>query len=328
VAENHGRPDQCQYASLQTPVALPKSGLVLSLAAMAPPGTDRRMMLSLLKSAVTRPASLPGRLSPHNIRAFRRFRRAPATCNICGHFGTLLYDFPDVRQLRRHRIGLLRETVRCRSCGAKMRDRTMAMALLDWMAEARGVSAATIEELAARLPNDIRILDTDANGRIARRLRTAPGCTASLYDPDQPDGAELSSHAINVNLEKMPFADETFDIILTTEVMEHVRHIEVAHREIARCLKTSGTYLFTVPYDDAMAATWVLIDPDTNQHLVYPAHIHGDPGMRNEGIKSYRVFGRDIIDDLHIAGLDGTFHRVERPNLGIFGGDLFTAVRR
>ncbi len=128
-------------------------------------------------------------------------------------------------------------------------------------------------------------------------------------------------------LEDLPFADETFDIILTTEVMEHVRHVDAAHREIARCLTKSGSYLFTVPYDGDMAETWVLIDPVTDEQLVFPPHVHGDPGMRSQGIKSYRVFGRDILDELHEAGLDGTFHTVERPDVGIFGGDLFTAVR-
>jgi SAM-dependent methyltransferase len=94
-----------------------------------------------------------------------------------------------------------------------------------------------------------------------------------------------------VDLEHIPFPDRSFDIVITTEVMEHVRHVDTAHREIARCLDEDGTYLFTVPYDASLARTWQLIDPVTDEPLVRPMHMHGDPGLREEGIKSYRVFG-------------------------------------
>ena len=162
--------------------------------------------------------------------------------------------------------------------------------------------------------------------RIAKRLPTA---VRSLYFPDRAPGEVVRDDgAINLDLESMPFADASFDVVITTEVMEHVRHVDRAHREIARCLDPRGTYVFTVPYDPALAETWVLIDPETDEPLVHPMHMHGDPGMRDEGIKSYRVFGRDLPDRLREWGLEATWSPVDDPAIGTFGADLWLAKRR
>jgi SAM-dependent methyltransferase len=299
----------------------------VNLQSLLPFGTDRRLALQLLRDGVTSPGTLRHRVNRENLAEWRRFRDVRARCNLCGHHGTLLHELPDLERFRRHRIRPLRETLRCRGCLAKMRDRTVAAGLLDVLADRFGVVAETIVELAGRLPAGVRVLDTDANSRMARLLSRSPGYTVSLFQPEHENGAALSGGAVNVDLEHIPFPDRSFDIVITTEVMEHVRHVDTAHREIARCLDDGGTYLFTVPYDASLAQTWRLIDPETDEPLVRPMHMHGDPGLREEGIKSYRVFGRDIVADLHDARLDARFVSMERHRAGIFAGDLFLATR-
>jgi SAM-dependent methyltransferase len=295
---------------------------------IAPPWTARRVLAKLAVETLRRPGGVRHRLNGHNLRELRRFQETEARCNLCGHVGPLLYEMPDLPRLREHHIGFLRETLRCRACGAKMRDRVLAAGLLQVLADSFDVHATTIEELAGRLPPELRILDTDAQSRLGRRLAGSPGVVRSLYYPDRPSGAELGEErVVNVDLEEMPFDDGSLDVIITSEVMEHVRHVDAAHREVARCLSPHGTYVFTVPYDPALAETLVLIDPVTDEPLVLPMHIHGDPGMRDQGIKSYRVFGRDLVDDLRDAGLCGRFTPVDDPGSGIFGGDLFLAAR-
>jgi len=294
---------------------------------VAPPFTTRRLALQLARAALREPGRVRARVNVPNLKAWAEFRRTEARCNICGHVGTLRYDLPDLETFRRHHIRPLRETLRCRGCHGKMRDRVLAAGLLDALAS-RGVRATTIDELAGRLPVGLTILDTDAHSRIAHRLKAEPGFYRSLYLPGRESGDRLDDERmVNVDLEKMPFPDRHFDVIITTEVMEHVRYVDVAHREVARCLKDDGVYLFTVPYDPALARTWQLIDPDTDELLVTPPHIHGDPMIREGGIKAYRVFGRDIVEDLAAAGLQATFTELDRPDLGIFEGDLFVATR-
>ena len=288
------------------------------------------MAAKLVIGGVRRPSTVRARVNRHNVKQLRRFRKVTARCNICGHVGPLLYEMPDLVRLREHHIGTLRETLRCEGCKSKMRDRTIAAGLLEVCRERFGIDASTIDDLAHRLPAAVRILDTDAQSRLGRRLAApgSPGVVRSLFYPDRDNGAELDEPGVlNVDLEQMPFPDGRFDIIITSEVMEHVRHVDVAHREIARCLDPKGTYIFTVPYDPALAETWDLIDPETDEPLVQPMHMHGDPGMRDEGITSYRVFGRDLPDDLREWGLEATFAPVDDPTIGTFGADLWLACR-
>lgn len=46
---------------------------------------------------------------------------------------------------------------------------------------------------------------------------------------------------------QLPYSDETFDIVVSFDVMEHVEHDQKMINEIHRVLKNNGTYIFTVP---------------------------------------------------------------------------------
>jgi SAM-dependent methyltransferase len=301
----------------------------LRLTVLAPPLTSRRLALQLAKSAVTRPGTIRHRLNTENLASWWRFRQTRMRCNLCGRSGRPLFEMPDVELFRLHHIEPLRETLRCRGCGSKMRDRTIAAGLLDMLADRFGVYASTLSELTEKMPPEVRILDTDANSRFSARLAGSAGYIRSLYLPDTANGETLDDdRTVNVDLQSMPFKDASFDFVITTEVMEHVRHVDLAHAEIARCLDDDGVYLFTVPYDPKLSETWVLIDPTTDEPLVLPLHIHGDPGVRSEGIKSYRVFGRDLPQKLASVGLEAEVLTVDRPEVGIFGGDLWIAIKR
>jgi len=54
-------------------------------------------------------------------------------------------------------------------------------------------------------------------------------------------------HWHEADLQKLPFADETFDIVISCETIEHVHEPEVAVRELTRVLKTHGTLYLTTP---------------------------------------------------------------------------------
>ena len=55
----------------------------------------------------------------------------------------------------------------------------------------------------------------------------------------------------------MPFADDSFDLVLATDVIEHVEEDDGALREIARVLRPGGALLLTVP---AFELLWGLQD--------------------------------------------------------------------
>lgn len=50
--------------------------------------------------------------------------------------------------------------------------------------------------------------------------------------------------------ESLPYEDESFDMIVCTDVLEHVLDLNIVLREIIRCLKKGGILIIRVPYKE------------------------------------------------------------------------------
>ena len=72
---------------------------------------------------------------------------------------------------------------------------------------------------------------------------------------DQVQGQPVSADAL-----KLPFADETFDRIICSEVLEHIPDDQTAIGELARVLRPGGSIAVTVPAWVAKKICWKLSD--------------------------------------------------------------------
>lgn len=52
---------------------------------------------------------------------------------------------------------------------------------------------------------------------------------------------------VNLNSEKLPYADKSFDLVTATEVIEHLEHFREAMREFHRVLRPGGLCIVTTP---------------------------------------------------------------------------------
>jgi SAM-dependent methyltransferase len=52
---------------------------------------------------------------------------------------------------------------------------------------------------------------------------------------------------VNLNYEKLPYPDESFEIVTCTEVIEHLEHYRETLQEAYRVLKTGGTFVVSTP---------------------------------------------------------------------------------
>jgi SAM-dependent methyltransferase len=141
-----------------------------------------------------------------------------------------------------------------------------------WFAERRRLFGRLIKHMA--LPADVRILDvgtsTGTNLRMLRDLGFA-----------RAEGLDCSEEAVRWCAEKgygkvtigdvceLPFPDQSFDLILATDVIEHVDDDLAALCEIRRVLKPRGRVLVTVP---AFMALWGLQDDVSRHKRRYRAH--------------------------------------------------------
>ncbi len=90
----------------------------------------------------------------------------------------------------------------------------------------------------------------------------------------------------------IPFGDNTFDIIISEDVLEHVKDYEKAIREIYRVLKSGGGHIFTVPLHEGRKTK-------SRENLVKV--YHGDP-LREEGCIVETDWGDDIVDTFKREG--------------------------
>lgn len=294
------------------------------LLSLLPHYTYRRLLVRVAYQWLRGQDSLGKHLTRENLGLFRRYARGTFTCNVCGSSGRPFFDFPDLELRRSHRIGEIRETLQCQTCGATMRHRTLVTGLLRTAGQALCRSFSTVEELKAHGLASLAVLDSDAFSPTSKRLRVLPTYAVSSFEPDKAMGTLLGPNHYNIDLERIDFPDESFDIVMTSDVMEHVRDIDAAHREIARVLKPGGYYIFTVPYDPACSSHHVLVDTTGGtDRFVVPPQYHGDP--LTGGVLAYRVFGQGLIDDLRKVALAPEFCNIDDSHTLIVGGDLFIA---
>ncbi|HEX5356545.1 MAG TPA: methyltransferase domain-containing protein [Aquabacterium sp.] len=102
-------------------------------------------------------------------------------------------------------------------------------------------------------------------------------------------------HLQRVDLEDLPFEDNSLDLIICNHILEHVHHPEVALSEIHRVLRPGGIVIAQTPYAPGLKHTLEMktVPDSQTAHLLYGQADH------------VRLFGDDIRDYFHAAGLQG-----------------------
>ena len=120
---------------------------------------------------------------------------------------------------------------------------------------------------------------------------------ATEFEPDKiAAGDKPREYA---DFQKLHYADATFDMVIASDVFEHVRKDEDGYKEIFRVLKPGGSFVMTVPYDHERQETIVRVDTSGEQdkHLLKPEY-HGGGGHT----LTYRNYGRDLLSLMHRIG--------------------------
>lgn len=176
----------------------------------------------------------------------------------------------------------LREKYYCTNCQSRPRERALTYVL---------------EKL---YPNwkDLTIHESSPVMRGAsRKLKlNCPNYSTSQFFPKEELGATINGIR-NENLEKLTFEDESFDLFISLDVMEHVFNPDKSFPEIARILKPGGAHIFTVPLMNQHNPTEVAatIDDDGKVTHLLEAQYHGNPVDDEGSLVTYR-WGYDITD--------------------------------
>jgi SAM-dependent methyltransferase len=181
---------------------------------------------------------------------------------------------------------------------------------------------ALIHILQARFPDwrELRIHESSPGGASSEKIaRECRYYTASTYFSDVPQGEKKDGIRCE-DLQQQTFADASFDLVITSDVFEHVLDPAKAFAEVTRTLTPRGAHVFTVPwYWWKETLVRAVGKNDGSIENLQPPDYHGNPFDSN-GSLVVTEWGSDLCDFIYRhSGATTTPILIRDMHLGIAG---------
>ena len=164
-------------------------------------------------------------------------------------------------------------------------------------------SAAIVDFLGQALSTDALYI-MEQTTRLYRYLKERhPNLIGSEFvDSSLQSGSLLDTGVLHQDATKLSFADDSFQAVMSFDVLEHIPNYHKALSEAWRVLRPGGRFIFSAPFINAeQTLIRASINADGSvEHHCEPEY-HGDP-MSSEGVLCYQHFGWDILKALTDTG--------------------------
>lgn len=181
----------------------------------------------------------------------------------------------------------------CARCGANLRYEMLA----EYIRE-------TFPDLDRRT-----VWELDPLSPLQPLLERSGSYVRTFYDPSLPVGALGRHGAVMQDVTNIAFPDRHFDLIISSDVLEHVPDADKAFSEIFRVLKPGGVCAFTVPPHEKTVRRAYIAKDGALCHIEKPEY-HSDP-LNPDGILAFWSFGLDMPALFSDSGL--IFHVAKGP---------------
>jgi|NGEPerStandDraft_6_1074524.scaffolds.fasta_scaffold09691_4 SAM-dependent methyltransferase len=102
----------------------------------------------------------------------------------------------------------------------------------------------------------------------------------------------------------LSYADETFDLVITSDTLEHIPDVDQALRATYRVLRPRGAHVFSVPVVwDRPTRQRARLDGSVLTHLLPPSY-HGASAEARADFLVFNEFGGDFVDRCIAAGFE------------------------
>ncbi len=233
-------------------------------------------------------------------------------CPVCGHKTLrgpkwkLAQELVEAWELspRWRRMFERREGLACHLCDSCSRYRHLASVLLDEL----GARSAGFMNFSDYTGSDhfrqLEVAEINRCGVLHEFLSRHPNLYYSDYgstDPDVP----------SEDLLDLSYEDRKFDLVLTTDTLEHVPDLDQALSEIERVLKPGGRHIFTVPtvWDGRKTLQRAAVEEGQIAHI-HPPSYHGAWSAQQADRLVFHEFGKDVLEYLKTANTKTTIRRV------------------
>jgi SAM-dependent methyltransferase len=160
----------------------------------------------------------------------------PGGCAVCGATAFFFQDVLWPELIAEWQLGPeevryinIQQGFSCSNCRNNLRSMTLARAICD----ARHHRGTLDGWTASPAASDCKILEINAAGFLTKHLSVVPGHVLVAY----PDA----------DIHALKYDDDTFDLVIHSDTLEHVPDPVHALAECRRVLKRGGTLAFTVP---------------------------------------------------------------------------------
>lgn len=236
------------------------------------------------------------------------------SCPVCG----------SQQQTVRFKGTNFREEGKCPTCGSFNRLRQIAEAALPEVQRMTGRQFGSFKELAL---SDLAIYNTQCAGPLHNVLQAAPGYVCSEFISSEILAGTVVRSTLHEDLQHTSFPSSTFDLILSSEVFDHIPRPYQGHHEVRRILKPGGSHVFTVPFspDDLHDQVRASVEDGRLVHHVKPPIYAGDP-LHQKGDLIFTIFGQEMVDKMCLLGFNVTAHRLHNGAHGILGNNAWVFV--
>jgi SAM-dependent methyltransferase len=204
-------------------------------------------------------------------------------CAVCGCYETFVRGERSIR-----------EGYRCPACKAHLRYQGQALALL----ERYGAPGTTsLAELVTQPSfQNLDVYEPGALGPFRSYFSGLPGYTTSEFEPGTQIGDPMGTGTCQ-DLMALTYDDKSFDVVVTSDVFEHVRKPYVGFSEVYRVLRPGGAHIFSIPAQYPLASRTVpRVDVSTDEDVMLL-----EPRYHRHHLV-YNDFGADITESLAAIG--------------------------
>lgn len=189
----------------------------------------------------------------------------------------------------------LRGQFSCEGCGLYNRERLFYQAILSLSGADSG--RTLIFERVTRFYNKLAKKIPQLHGVEFGGYELSPG---ALFD-------SKFGRLEHQDMQHLSYKDASFDLVLHSDVLEHIPDPFQAMREVHRVLKPGGVCLFSTPifsnrYENLQTAYLRNGEPVFTGEPKY----HGDP-LSAKGVPVFHEFGLNLIDDMKALGFKASY---------------------